>query len=60
MFYVRSKFENIEKYHLGSFQINNPWFNIFTVQVSNKYRMVLDLLFKIKNNYYSSLTFMPL
>nr|YP_011017615.1 succinate dehydrogenase subunit 2 [Bostrychia tenuissima]WQF69438.1 succinate dehydrogenase subunit 2 [Bostrychia tenuissima] len=57
MFYLNPQFKYIRIYRWSSFKNSNPWFNIFPTRLNLKPTMVLDLTFKMKNNYDSSLTF---
>lgn len=58
MFYVNSTFKYIRIYRWNPYLSIKPWFNIFPLLIKTKKSlMVLDILFKIKNEYDSSLTF---
>nr|YP_010619967.1 Succinate dehydrogenase subunit 2 [Xiphosiphonia pinnulata]WAX03980.1 Succinate dehydrogenase subunit 2 [Xiphosiphonia pinnulata] len=57
-YYVNSNFFYIRIYRWNPYLNLKPWFNIFPLKLKNlKQIMVLDLLFFIKNNYDSTLTF---
>lgn len=57
--YVSSKFKYIRIYRWNPYLNSNPWFNIFPLKFekNKKWIMVLDLLFKIKNEFDATLTF---
>nr|YP_010620082.1 Succinate dehydrogenase subunit 2 [Pterosiphonia complanata]WAX04095.1 Succinate dehydrogenase subunit 2 [Pterosiphonia complanata] len=56
--YITSQFFYIRIYRWNPYLRLKPWFNIFPLKFNDiKQLMVLDLLFFIKNNYDSSLTF---
>uniref|UniRef100_A0A8E6NXB7 Succinate dehydrogenase [ubiquinone] iron-sulfur subunit n=1 Tax=Erythrocystis saccata TaxID=2822695 RepID=A0A8E6NXB7_9FLOR len=56
--YVNSQFFYIRIYRWNPYLKINPWFNIFPLKIKkNTSLMVLDILFIIKNQYDSTLTF---
>nr|YP_010620151.1 Succinate dehydrogenase subunit 2 [Herposiphonia versicolor]WAX04187.1 Succinate dehydrogenase subunit 2 [Herposiphonia versicolor] len=57
-YYVNSNFFYIRIYRWNPYLSLKPWFNIFPLklQINSKF-MILDLLFYIKNNFDSTLTF---
>lgn len=58
MSYVNAGFNYIRIYRWNPLLNINPWFNIFPLLIKeNRQFMILDLLFRIKNEYDSTLTF---
>nr|YP_010619990.1 Succinate dehydrogenase subunit 2 [Tayloriella tenebrosa]WAX04003.1 Succinate dehydrogenase subunit 2 [Tayloriella tenebrosa] len=56
--YVNSHFFYVRIYRWNPYLSLKPWFNIFPLKLNAvKHLMILDLLFYIKNNYDSTLTF---